>query len=164
MPWHNVATRTTNYKVTSSNWNELADNFDFLAEVGYAEFTATASVTATSVGTATQIVTLGAIVLEAVPHRVEFFCPRLTAGVAQMFINLRDGATVLGTLGEMPASGACPIYLCRDYTPTAASHTLNVSAWNNSAATSSFLAGTGGTAGDATARLPGFIRLTRIPT
>jgi hypothetical protein len=165
MPWHNIASRATNYKVTAANWNEMVDNMDFLAETGYAEFTANASITTTTVGTATQVVTLGALTYEAVPYMIEFFCGRVNAGANACNIILRDGTTVLGTLAQLASStnnGA--VYLTRRLTPTAGSHSYNVAAWNGGAATATFLAGTGGTAGDNTTYLPGWIRAQALPT
>lgn len=165
MPWVSIPTRSTGYNVTASNWNDLANNFAFLTQIAYVEFTADVSVTATTVGTANQIVSAGAATYEAVPHYIEFFSPRWTAGVAAANLILRDGTTVLGTLSQFVASQNHPDpYVLRVVTPTAASHTYNVAAWNASAATGTMRAGTGGVAGDATTFMPGFIRITRIPT
>jgi hypothetical protein len=78
---------------------------------------------------------------------------------------LRDGTTVLGTITQLPASSNnVAVQRAVRITPTAGSHTYNVAAWNSGAATATFLAGTGGTAGDNTTYLPGWIRAYTIPT
>lgn len=156
--------RSTGYDITSANWNDIMDALTFLKEVAYAEFTADVAVTATTVGTATDIVSSGAVTYEAVPHLIEFFCGRVALGAGANII-LKDGATVLGTFSALPlAEVPGPVLLQRRITPTAASHTYKVSAWNAAAGTNTYKAGTGGTAGDGTTFLPGFIRVTRIPT
>ena len=164
MPWSNPSTRSTGYLVTSTNWNELANDLAFLAEVGYTEFTSDVTISATSVGTANQVVSSGAITYENAPHMIEFYCPRYIPATGTTNIILRDGTTVLGTLcvivtGDNPGE----LKLSRRLTPTAASHTYNVAAWN-SASTGTMKAGSGGAAGDATTFLPGYIRVTRLPT
>lgn len=165
MPFPALATRATTYDVTATDWNNLVNFLNSLREVNYTEFTSDVTITATTVGTAGQIVTAGAITYEAVPHLIEFYCPQATQGAAQNFLVLRDGTTVLGTLTRF-ASGvsAAPIYAVRRLTPSAASHTYNVASWNASASTWTYQAGTGGTAGDASTDLPGFIRISRVPT
>lgn len=165
MPWTNPSTRATGYDVTAANWNEIVNDLKFLAEVAYVEFTSDVAVTATTVGTANQIVSAGAITLENVPHLIEFYCPQATQGAAQNFLILRDSTTVLGTVSRF-ASGvtAAPVYAVRRLTPSAASHTYNFAAWNSAAATWTYQAGSGGSAGDASADMPGFIRITRVPT
>ena len=165
MPWSIPATRSSGYTVTATNWNELANNFAFLAQVAYVEFTSDVNITATTVGTANQIVSAGAITYEAVPHYIEFFSPRWTAPAQVGNLILRDGTTVLGTLSQFVASQNHPDpYVLRVVTPTAASHTYNVAAWLGGAGTGTMRAGTGGAAGDATTFMPGFLRITRIPT
>lgn len=165
MPWVNPSTRATSYSVTAGNWNELVGNQLYLAQVAYVEFTADVSITATTVGTANQIVSAGAITYEAVPHYIEFYSPRWTAPAQVGNLILRDGTTVLGTLSQFVASQNHPDpYVVRVLTPTAASHTYNVAAWLGGAATGTMRAGSGGTAGDATTFMPGFIRVTRIPS
>ena len=122
-------------------------------------------ITGTSVGAANQIVSAGAVTYEAVPHRIEFYSPRVFIASAVLHLILRDGTTVLGTLGRFTSSeGGGPLSLNRRLTPTAASHTYNVAGWTVSAATHNVFGGTGGTAGDATTYLPGFIRIFRVPT
>lgn len=165
MPWVSPSTRATDYLVTAGNWNELVTNFLFLNRVAYVEFTADVSVTATTVGTANQIVSAGAITYENVPHEIVFHCGSANPGSADCNVILRDSTTVLGTMTRLTAGGVdFPVYVARVLTPSAASHTYNVAAWNVSAATAVFNAGTGGAAGDSTTDLPGFISVTRVPT
>ena len=165
MPWNIPATRSTGYLVTAANWNEVANDLAFLAEVAYTEFTADVSITATTAATANQIVSAGAVTYEAVPHMIEFWVARYASPAAQTWFLLRDGTTILGTLANVQASDVEPGFaLMRRLTPTAASHTYNVAAYNQSAGTGTLKAGTGGTAGDGTTYLPGYIRITRIPT
>jgi hypothetical protein len=164
MPWVNPSTHTTGYKVTSANWNQFATNFQFLAELGYAEFTSPVAVTATTVATATQIVTLGAITYENVPVLIEFFTPKFATNVPRAFAVLRDGTTVLGTIIDQNATIGVSAYVAHRRTPTAGSHSYNIAVWNNAAGTTNVNGGTGGAAGDSTTYLPGWIRATAIPT
>lgn len=165
MPWVNPATRSTGYSVTAANWNEVANDLGFLAEVNYTEFTSDVSITATTVGTANQVVSAGAITYEAVPHMLEFWCARYTGPAQVTNVILRDGSTVIGTVANVQASGvATPFYVAIRRTPTAASHTYNFAAWLGGAATGTFKAGSGGAAGDGSTFMPGWIRVTRIPT
>ena len=166
MPWTHPTTRVTGFLVTAAVWNpELVDNLNFLNEVAYAQQTSDQTATGTTVGAANQIVTATAVTYEAVPHLIEFFCPRVEAAASVLNPILRDGTTVLGSLSTVPGSGIItPFYAMVRVTPTAASHTYNVAAWNNAAGTATFRAGAGGAAGDSSTRFPLFIRITRIPT
>jgi hypothetical protein len=165
MPWSVPATRSTGYTVTATNWNELANDLGFLVEVNYTAFTADVSITATTVGTANQIVSSGAITYEAVPHMIEVYLPRYTAPAQATNIIIRDGTTVLGTLTQIVSSSSqAALSLPYRVTPTAASHTYNAAAWLGGAGTGTIKAGTGGAAGDGTTYVPGFIRISRVPT
>jgi hypothetical protein len=165
VPWTSPSTRSSGHLVTAANWNELVNNLLFLKRVAYTEFTADVATTATTVAGATQIVSAGAVTYENVPHIIEFYCPVVVTGATGgSNIILRDGSTVLGTIARLGASTTAVVKAERIITPTAASHTYNIAAWHNSAGTDTYNAGTGGTAGDATTDLPGFIRVTRIPT
>lgn len=164
MPWTAITTRSTGYLFTASNFNDVANDLNFLAEINYTEFTSNVTVNATTVGTANQVVSSGAITYEAVPTMIEFYAPRYTGPASASFFILRDGSTVLGTLaGPAISSTVHPFYAAARRTPTAASHTYNVAAWVSSGS-GTVLAGAGGTAGDQTTYLPGFIRVTRLPT
>lgn len=150
--------------VTAAYLDQLGNSLRFLKRVALATFTAPVSVTHTTVGTADQIVSAGAITYENVPHRIEFFCPNYAAPAVATFVILRDGTTVEGTLGRIPPSTGGFVSLSYPITPTAASHTYNIAAWLAGAGTGTMNAGTGGTAGDATTYLNGYLRITREPT
>lgn len=155
----------TSELVTAAYLNQLGNSLRFLKRVAYTEFTSDVSVTATTVGTANQIVSSGAITYEAVPHLIEMQFPQYTAPAQTTRFILRDGTTVLGTVGLGPTStNLSSPYFIRCLTPTAASHTYNFAAWLSGAGTGTVEAGTGGTAGDATTFMPGFIAIYRIPT
>lgn len=132
------------------------------AQLAYQEFIAPVTSAATTVAGAVQVVGLPATTYQAVPIFLEFYCPRLTPGVAQGFLVLRDGSTVLGTFMSVPGSGTLAgVFARRRHTPTAGSHTFNVAHWNASTASTTYQAGTGGTAGDVTTYLPGYLRAVR---
>lgn len=158
MPWTTITTRVTGTTITAVMWNEIVDNLNFLKEVAYQEFIADASVTATTEVTASDIVSSGAITYEAVPHMIEFFASRVSAGAGGITLVLKDGATVVGYIGSLSASIGVPMLVRRRLTPTAASHTYKVAAFVASG-TTTVRAGTGGSDD-----LPGYIRITRIPT
>ena len=162
MAYSNPSTRSTGYTVTATNWNEYANNFKHLLEVNYTAFNSDVTVTATTVGTANVIVAAGSITYENVPHWIEFFSPRWTAGAAATNLILLDGSTVLGTMSQFIASQNHPDPLVKTrITPTAGSHNYKIAAWNASAATGTMRAGSGGTAGDASAFEPGYLWITR---
>jgi hypothetical protein len=165
MAWVNPPTRSTGYKVTASNWNDVVNDLSFLAEIGYVEYTADVASAATTVGTAVQVVSLGAITYTADPCLIEFYSPRFTTGAGGANVILRDSTTVIGTLATYnPASFAAPLFVQRRFTPTAASHTYNVAIWNSAAATCTAGAGNSGAAGSIASEFPGFIRATYLPT
>jgi hypothetical protein len=166
MPWTTATTRSAGYSVTATVWNsEHVDNMNFLREVNYTQYTADVTLNTTTVGTAVQIVTSGAITYEAVPHVIEFFCPALRSSTGQCFLILRDSTTVLGTIMREVASGdPGEIKASRRLTPTAASHSYNIAGWLSAAGSWVASGGSGGTAGDGSTYLPGFIRIWRIPT
>jgi hypothetical protein len=164
-PWVDPASRATGYKVTAANWNDVIGDLNFLAEIGYAEITSGVPSSATTVGTAVQVVTLGAITYEAVPTLIEFYTPRFTPATNTAYLILRDGTTVIGVLGDTAATSVpAPLYAARRLTPTAASHSYNVALWVVTSGTATVNAGSGGAAGDSTARLPAWMRATRLPT
>jgi hypothetical protein len=166
MPWTTATTRATGFAVTAAVWNsEHVDNMNFLKQVNLTTYTGDQSTSATTVGTATTIVSSGAITYEAVPHIIEFYCPMYAAPAVSMNLILKDNTTVVGTIARLGASAPnMPIYTRTPITPTAASHTYLVAAWLGGAGTATFNAGTGGTAGDSTTDLAGFIRIFRVPT
>jgi hypothetical protein len=153
---------STGELVTASQINALGNSLRFLKRIAYVEFTSNVSVTATSEGTANQIVSAGAITYENVPHLIEFFAPVVqpVGGVLLRFM-LEDSTTVLGQIArkQLAASEESEVYGVRRLTPSAASHTYNVRAWTTSG-TATVVAGSGGSG----TALPGFIRITRVPT
>jgi uncharacterized protein YerC len=156
---------STSELVTAAYLNGLGNSLRFLKEVNYTAFVADVPVTATTVGTANQIVSSGAITYENVPHMIEFYCPALATGATQCFIIVRDATTVLGTIARYGATNEIDsVHAQFRVTPSAASHTYNIAAWNNGAATATFNAGAGGAAGNDTTDVAGFIRITRVPT
>jgi hypothetical protein len=167
MPWTTATTRTAGFSVTATVWNnEHVDNMNFLKRVGFQTYTSDVTVTATTVATAVQIVTLGAITYENVPHMLEFYSPYVNPPAAQAFFILRDSTTVLGTIARTSATGDdYPLGTIRyPITPTAASHTYNIAAWLSGAGTLTVNAGSGGTAGDDTTDLNGYMAAYRVPT
>ena len=138
---------------------------NFLKRVASATVTSDVSITATTVGTANQIISLGAVTYENVPHVLEFAGPRYLAPAASTFFILRDATTVIGTLAVASTSvHVGPFYISYPITPSAASHTYNLAAWLSGAGTGTMEAGSGGTAGDATTYLQIQAQARRVPT
>jgi len=169
MPWTNTTTRSAGFSVTAAVWNsEHVDNMNYFREVNYTAFTGDQTTSATTVGTATTIIATSpaSIAYENVPHLIEFYCPSFGYAANSCNIIVKDSSTVLGTIGRTGASGTnFPLYCIWRVTPTAASHSYSIAAWLGGAGTATFNAGTGGTAGDSTTDVAGFIRITRaIPT
>jgi hypothetical protein len=160
MAWSNPSTRSSGYKVTAANWNEVINDLLFLPEIGYVEYSTNVASTATTAATAVQVVALGAITYTADPILVEFYSPRLTPGGGQGVVELCDGATALGSLGTFAAAAvAAPVFCQREFTPTAAAHTYNIRIWTLAAGTITAGAGAGG----AGVLAPGFIRARYVP-
>lgn len=156
---------STSELVTAAQLNALGNSHRFLKQIDYTEQASDVTVTATTVGTAQTLVSSSAFTYEASPIRIEFDCPAVSSINAVVNIILRDSTTVLGTLRQLPTSSLNNgISLSRQFTPTAASHTYNIAAWNESADTVVFEAGSGGTTGNATTFFPMSIRITRVPT
>ena len=158
---------STSELVTAAYLNGLGNSLRFLKEVEYEQFTADVTVTATTEGTANSVVSASTLTYEAVPHMITFFCPgaRPDNGAAGRVLHviLYDSTTALGELAGPTTPAAAndnhPIHAQFRITPTAASHTYNVKAWT-SAGTALIQAGAGGTG----TKVPGFIRVERIPT
>jgi hypothetical protein len=165
MPWTNPSTKVTGNLITATDWNGFGNNFLFLKEVAYAEFTTNISVTQTTLATAPVVVSSGAIVYENVPHLIHFHCTRVdppASATATIKIVLADGATGLGWMGNLVAATAStegnPLDLFARVVPTAASHTYQIKAYVST--------GTGilrAAAAAADDYRPGFIRITRLP-
>lgn len=167
MPWSSPSTRSSGYKVTAANWNELVNNQLYQEEVAYAEITSDLTVSNSSAATAHTVVSAGAIVLEAVPHLITISAPQVqvgNVGTAFLTFDLWDDSTQLGIIGQVGNNSAAvfdlPFQRSRRIVPTAASHTYIWKAWQT-AANGIVFAGNGTTAND---HGPAWIRITRIPT
>lgn len=159
MPWTTATTRSTGFNVTAAVWNaEHVDNMNYLKRPAVQTFTADVSVTGTS---AVQIVSLGALTYEATPYLFEFWCSRVAVGASgNLTISLRDVTTEVGIILQPAASVTIhAVYWAQEITPTAASHTYNIAATNGASQTSTVNAGAGGPG----VRLPGTMRVTRVP-
>lgn len=159
MAWDPPNTEITGALIEAADWNKMANSFAFLEQIAIQPFTATVNVTGTSF---VNIVSLSALTYEAVPHMFEFTCARITCGGAgNLAVALRDGTTDLGWFAQLAASETVrgPTFVAQ-LTPSAASHTYQVSAQNSASQTSSFVTGLGG----AGLFLPGHLRVYRVPT
>lgn len=164
MAWTTATTRATGYTVTAAVWNaEHVGNMNHLTDVALATYTADVTVNATAVGSANQIVAAPSVTVEAVPHMLEFYCPHYSAPAQQTRVVVRASTTVLGTVARIGVSISGPVYACYYFTPTSGTRTYNIAAWLAGAGTGTMNAGTGGTAGDDTTDLNGFIRIRRVP-
>jgi hypothetical protein len=159
MPWDPPVGFTSEQLVTAAHLNGLRNSLVFLEEVAYVEFTATVNVTGTSF---VDVVSSGAIEYENVPHVIEFRCFNAAAGSAGIFrLHLRDGSTDRGFFLDAAANETVrSLYQRFRVTPTAGSHTYKISGQNAASQTSLVRAGAGG----AGVALPGFIRISRVPT
>jgi predicted secreted protein len=100
--------------------------------LGYAEVTASVTVTATTEGTANTVVTAPAIACDGVtPVVVEFYTPfsiPAAGGNYIIYVLFQDGSAI-GWLSRNDANG--PVHAERRFTPTAGSHTYSVRAFVN---------------------------------
>ena len=156
---------STTELVTAAQLNAFGNSLRFLEQVAYAETNSDVTATATSVGTANTIITSGALTYDSgTLYKLEFQCGYVAIPQNTNII-MRDVTTVLGTLTRpAAATGDGPIHINRYFTVSAGSHTINVAAWLGSAGTTTFNAGSGGTAGNDTTDFPLFIAIYRIPT
>ncbi len=142
-------------RVTALTSATIADT----AELAYVEFTSPVTVSATSEGTPTAVVSAGAVVYAAARIKIEFYAPGYNTGNgtgANLLANLWDASTNLGRIAVAQGVNLIyPIYAVRYLTPTAASHTYKIQAWQT-VANGTILAGSGGVG----AQLPGFIRVS----
>jgi hypothetical protein len=143
-----------------SAWVDINAN----SELAYAELTAPVNPSGTTAPTANTVVGTSAITLDGGPISVEFRSPQVQTGPGvstSLMLNLWDGATDLGFLGQLisPGSGVLtvPVHCARRLVPTAGSHAYSIRAW--------VPAGAGGTVGAGPGGInqlsPAYIRVTR---
>ncbi len=145
---------------------QLRDNISYLKDIAYVEFTADVTITSTVEATPTDVVSAGAITFAATPIEISFFTSALetaAATSASVVVNLWDGATNLGRIGQITTSAAAvsraPMNVVTRLTPTAGSHTYKITAYQ---ANGNGLV-RGGTGGSGNYR-PGYIRIRGIPS
>lgn len=130
-------------------------------EYDYAEFTSDKTTTATTAAGAATVIAGGAVTYDgATAVWVEFFAPYGINISGQLLnIELYDGASAVGTICSLGAAGVTdgPLVGRRRLTPSAASHTYTIKAWNSGAGTGTVKAGAGG----AGVLYPGYIRITK---
>jgi len=134
----------------------------------YTEFTASATTAAVTEGTATTLATLGAVAYDGVStYQIEMWAPTWAIDTAtrDLIVILHDGTSAIGqlfagrNLGANLANG--DFYVRRIFVPAAGTRTYSIRGYvTGGAATASIIAGAGGAA----TYLPGFIRLTNVPT
>jgi hypothetical protein len=137
-------------------------------EFEYQQFTSDVTITATVEGSADVIVTADAVIFDGVTTvLIEFFAygGSLDGGSSELIIvNLFEDGSDIGRLcnvGNPSATGvnAAPLYGALRRTPAAGSRTYSARGWVTiGGGTASVRAGVGGAA----ARVPGFIRITKV--
>lgn len=143
--------------VTHTKLNEqLRDNMKELwHEVARVEFTSNVGTTgANTEASPLDVVSSGAFTYEAAPTIVEFACPGYSQ-TGSGALSLWDGSTEICRLTNATISNFITpdVFISREFTPTAASHTYKVRAWGSG--TGTVYAGTG----VAGTHAPGFIRV-----
>jgi hypothetical protein len=139
-------------------------------ELDYVAFTSPVSVTATAEASATTIVTGSAVVYDGSTVAViELVVPDVDMGGQNVgdltIVWLYDGSSSIGFAAVLrnPLTGANalrqPIHIAHRLTPSAATHTYS---WRGTVTNASRPASIAAGAGGAGARLPGYIRITRV--
>lgn len=125
-------------------------------EHSYVERTTDLSITATTDATAQTFISSDAVAYDGSTRvKIELFAPLLAPAASQaIVVNLYDGATDLGQLGEV-VIGQSTFYAVRFLTPSNATHTYHFKVWKTSG-TATAHAGAGGVA----TLMPAFIRIT----
>src|SRR5262245_36848294 len=132
-------------------------------DLGYAETTATTTVSAAGEGAAQAIVTLPAITFDGTTKiEIEAFFPQAGTSVANgtLWGYLFDGGTSIGIIGAAAAASGnptAPWILRRRLTPSAGSHTYGIRA-SITGGNGTIICGAGG----AGTRMPGYIKATRV--
>lgn len=131
------------------------------SELDYVQITSNVSVTATTEGTANAVVTGNAVVYDGFTTILidAYIALANPSGSSSLVFILTDGGSAIGELGTINTSAGIymPLQMSRRLTPTAASHTYGVEAYTG-AGTATVFAGAGG----AGAKLPCFIRITKV--
>lgn len=122
-------------------------------ELDYAQITSNVTVNGSS-GAPNNVVSGAAVTYDGSTRvKIEFFSPIVSAGSAALIVDLYDGASNLGRIGQTGAAAAMAMKGETFLTPTAGSHTYHIKAWKN-----------GGTDGSVAAAagtfLPAFMRIT----
>lgn len=126
-------------------------------ELDYVERTTNLTVTATTPAGANTFITGNAVVYDGSTRIcVEVFAPAV--GATQFCdLQLWDGATDLGAIGEVAGTSDSGTILGRRFlTPSAASHTYTIKAYRGATGATVY-AGSGGTSGE---YLPAYLRIT----
>lgn len=132
-------------------------------EFGYDQITANVTVSSTTESSGTSVIAASAHVFDGTPVMAQFSAPIIvTANVAgaTVTITLWEGATEIGRLGQIEASGAvidAPFSGWLRFTPTVGSHTYTVFA-HQSGGNGTIFAGAGGV----TTYVPAFLRFTKV--
>lgn len=131
-------------------------------ELGYTEITSSVTVTSTTESSGTTVITASAITFDGNPVICEFFSPQVQPAVGgnSVTICLFEGATEIGRLAVVQSAGTGtdvhPVCAKRRFTPSAASHTYTVTAFQGGG-NATIAAGAGGTA----TLLPAYLRFER---
>ena len=99
-------------------------------EIAYAERTTNITIPdGLTETTAVEIVSSGEVVYDGSPVLIEFSVAR-AAGAGQQAIDLWDGDTLIGRIGQLNVStGGIPLFLRRRLMPSPGTHTYRVRSW-----------------------------------
>lgn len=149
-------------KVPTSNGTTLAYAYPPGYEFDYVQKTSQTAISATTEATANTVVTGSAVTYDgSTVVEIEFYAPYFEApGSQNARIALYDGSSSIGIWAVLTPSSSTsrvPVCLKRRLTPSAAAHTYSVRAYVDSGA-----AVVDGGAGGSGARMPAFIRITKV--
>ena len=144
-------------------WAAASGGSGGITQYDYVQITANVSITATTAATAQSVIDGGAVTYDGSTRiKIEFFTAAITVPTGnECIVVLYDGATDLGNIAANSNHGSLATdycyYAAAFLTPSAASHTYHIKAWNASAGTSTVLAGAGG----AGVTMPAWYRITK---
>lgn len=134
-------------------------------EIGYDQITAPVTVSSTTEATGTTVITAAAHTFDGAPVIAEFFAPAVSAAAATngtVIISLFESTTQISRLGAVTnnaVAGVIDVPCCLQlrFTPTAASHTYTVTAFeaNGNATITAGALGTG-------AYSPAYLRFLKV--